>query len=71
MSTNENTEFRVRVVPRPRLPDQKLTDKDRAYRKALGLPEQGQLPPVIGTQSSAGAARGGRGAAQRGRGRDK
>lgn len=39
---------------------------------APGLPEQGRLlPPVIGTQSSAGAARGGRGAAQRGRGRDK
>jgi len=70
LSMNENIEFRVRVVPPPRLPEQKLTDKDRAYRRALGVPEQGQLPSVIGTQSSAGAARGDRGASQRGRGRN-
>ena len=34
-------------------PSEKLTDRDRAYRPALGLSKQGKVPPVIGTQSSA------------------
>jgi len=51
-------------------------ERDAAYRKALGLdPDTGRpgapaerLPAQIGTQSSAGGARGGRGARQKGKG---
>ena len=42
---------------------------DEAYRRALGLPQDGPLPNQLGQQSSAGAARGGKGAASHGRGR--
>jgi hypothetical protein len=42
---------------------------DAAYRAALGLGEGQPLPNTLGTQASAGGARGGRGAAQKGRGR--
>jgi len=38
---------------------------DNAYKRALGLAPGAQLPAELGTMASAGAARGGRGAAQR------
>lgn len=50
---------------------QTRAERDRQYRAALGIPDGQPLPAQIGTQASAGAARGGKGAAQRGKGRDK
>ena len=57
------------VVPSGRTSAPPLTERDLAYRRALGLSETGPLPAAIGAQSSAGASRGGRGASQRGKGR--
>jgi hypothetical protein len=45
-------------------------ERDAAYRKALGLDLGQELPGQIGTQSSAGGSRGGRGRAQKGKGRN-
>lgn len=53
-------------------------EKDAEYRRALGLdPDTGRpgapaerLPPQIGTQASAGGSRGGRGASNKGKGRN-
>ncbi|WP_455754639.1 zinc finger domain-containing protein [Streptomyces rimosus] len=45
-----------------------LADVDRAYREALGVGQGDQLPRMLGTVSSAGAARGGRGASRKGKG---
>jgi hypothetical protein len=45
--------------------------RDAQYRAALGVDPGAALPATIGTASSAGAARGGRGASTRGRGRSK
>jgi hypothetical protein len=44
---------------------------DEAYRKALGQGADGELPNSLGQQSSAGAARGGKGASTIGRGKNK
>jgi len=52
-------------------------ERDAEYRRALGLdPDTGRpgapaerLPGQIGTQSSAGGSRGGRGASQKGKGK--
>ncbi|WP_310728272.1 hypothetical protein [Streptomyces sp. N2A] len=43
-------------------------DADRAYRQALGVAQGERLPRTLGTVSSAGAARGGRGASRKGKG---
>jgi hypothetical protein len=42
---------------------------DSAYRRALGLTEDETLPSQLGTQASAGSARGGRGASRKGAGK--
>ena len=44
---------------------------DEAYRKALGVADGQPLPGKIGQADSAGGARGGRGAAQKGKGSRK
>ncbi|MFK0264228.1 hypothetical protein ACIQU1_23340 [Streptomyces angustmyceticus] len=43
-------------------------DADRAYRRSLGIDQGEQMPRTLGAVSSAGAARGGRGASRKGRG---
>jgi hypothetical protein len=45
--------------------------RDAQYRSALGVAPGEPLPPVVGTANSAGSARGGRGASQKGRGVNK
>lgn len=42
---------------------------DSAYRRALGLTDDETLPSQLGTQASAGSARGGRGASRKGAGK--
>ena len=44
---------------------------DAAYRKALGVKADAPLPSVLGSSSSSGAGRGGRGHAQKGKGTRK
>ncbi|MEV3925884.1 hypothetical protein [Actinomadura coerulea] len=44
---------------------QQRAEKDAQYRAALGVPDDDPLPAQAGISGSAGAARGGRGAAQR------
>ncbi len=44
---------------------------DAAYRKALGLQDGDKLPKALGQTDSTGSARGGRGAAQKGKGRNR
>ena len=56
---------RAKQARKQALRDQQAKD----YRRIVTGDENGTLPSVIGVVGSAGAARGGRGAAQRGRGR--
>ena len=51
--------------PRPRKP----AARDLEYRRALGLADDAPLPKKLGAAQSGGAARGGRGASSKGRGR--
>jgi hypothetical protein len=44
---------------------------DAAYRQALGISDDKPLPSKIGQATSGGASRGGRGAAQKGKGRNQ
>jgi len=50
---------------------ERMARQDEEYRKALHLDEEQELPREVGQTSSTGAARGGRGARQRGRGKRK
>lgn len=43
---------------------------DQEYRKALGIEDGDPLPAGLGQVQSAGGSRGGRGAVQRGKGKD-
>jgi hypothetical protein len=47
-----------------------LSANDLAYRRALGLSVDAELPNQLGVQGSAGASRGGRGASNKGKGRN-
>lgn len=56
--------------PAVRRRNQRATD-DAAYREALGVAPGAALPSKVGQADSAGGARGGKGAAQKGKGARK
>lgn len=57
---------------KPKAPRKRIRQSDDAeYRQQLGVDQGQDMPKQIGQAQSAGGARGGKGASQRGRGRNK